>query len=152
MRILRGHWFPVLCGTPLKVVTRGAIKHCLAEWLAAGSRSKTVQARLHVLRACFTAAVEDGLIPGSPAARLGRFATQSAENTRIIERFLPTRSPDASRKCERESPESPPGPADTRSDRPSDRWSTYAAEGRPRLPQAGDVGAAHLGEPEEVTR
>jgi len=38
---------------------------------------------LHVLRACLSAAVEDGLILGNPASRLGKFATRSGKAREI---------------------------------------------------------------------
>lgn len=69
---LRRHWFPVLGDLPLPLVTRERIKAALAT-LAGTLQARTLRVSTLVpLQGCLSAAVEDGLLPGNPAARLGR--------------------------------------------------------------------------------
>jgi len=72
-RVLRCHWFPALGDVPLTALTREGIKAALAR-LAGTLRATTISASaLTPLQGCLSAAVEAGLVPGNPAARLGRF-------------------------------------------------------------------------------
>jgi hypothetical protein len=57
---------------PLTSITREVVKTQLGKLLAAGLSPGRARGALNVLRACLTAAVEDGLLPGNPAARLGK--------------------------------------------------------------------------------
>jgi integrase len=70
---LRSHWFPPLGDVPLTALTRDRIKMVLGD-LGQRLRATTIRASVIVpLQGCLSAAVEDGLLPGNPAARLGRF-------------------------------------------------------------------------------
>lgn len=71
-KLLARHWFPVLGDVPLTAITRDSLKGELAR-LASILRTTSIRGNVLVaLQACLSAAVEDGLIPASPAARLGR--------------------------------------------------------------------------------
>jgi hypothetical protein len=74
--------------TPLSALSREQVKGHLGKLLASGLSASRVKGALNVLRACLTAAVEDGGIPGNPAARLGRFAGRSGD-IRELEIFSP---------------------------------------------------------------
>ncbi len=70
---LRCHWFPEFGNVPLTAITRDRIKAILAE-LSRTHRASSIRANaLVALQGCLTTAVEEGRIPGNPAARLGRF-------------------------------------------------------------------------------
>ena len=77
--VLTKHWKPVLGTAPLTALSREQIKVHLGKLLASGLSASRVKGALDVLRACLTAAVEDGAIAGNPAARLGRFAGRSGD-------------------------------------------------------------------------
>lgn len=81
--ILRKHWLPALGRLPLTAVTRDHIKTVLTEKLGAGLKPRTVKGHLDVVRACFSAAVDDNLIPVNPAARLGKFVPRAGEGQAI---------------------------------------------------------------------
>jgi integrase len=81
--ILRKHWHPAVGRLALISVTRDHIKTVLTEKLGAGLKPRTVKGHLDVLRACFSTAVNDGLIPVNPAARLGKFIPRSGEAQEI---------------------------------------------------------------------
>jgi integrase len=78
---LRHHILPALGDTPLRELTRAAIKAQIARWLREGKvrggpgplRPGTVRLLIATLRALLNAAVEDGHVTGNPAARLGRY-------------------------------------------------------------------------------
>jgi integrase len=70
--ILQAHWLPRLGDTPISAVTRDQIKGVLAE-LGRTLRASTVRTHIIPLQAVLSAAVEDGLLPANPAARLGKF-------------------------------------------------------------------------------
>lgn len=77
--VLTKHWKPAIGNAPLTALSRDQIKTHLGKLLASGLSANRVKGALNVLRACLTAAVEDGAIPGNPAARLGRFAGRSGD-------------------------------------------------------------------------
>jgi integrase len=77
--VLRKHWLPALGRLPVRGVTQDHIKTVLMDKLGAGLKPRTVKGHLDVLRACLSAAVEDGLISVNPAARLGKFVPRSGE-------------------------------------------------------------------------
>jgi integrase len=80
-RFLQFHVYPTFGSTPLPQLTRANLKAWIAEQLAGGNqRSKgkalnphTLGTILIPLRALLAAAVDDGLLPANPAARIGRF-------------------------------------------------------------------------------
>jgi integrase len=72
---LRVHWFPPLGCVRFADITRNQIKAVLAERALSYARG-TVSYMTDVLRSSLRSAVEDGIIPTNPAARLGALATK----------------------------------------------------------------------------
>jgi integrase len=76
---LRHHILPALGDTPLRELTRPAIKAEIARWLREGKvrggplRPGTVRLLIATLRTLLNAAVEDGHLTGNPAVQLGRY-------------------------------------------------------------------------------
>lgn len=70
--ILRLHLLPRFGKVRVHDLDRGRIKLFLAEKLNTGLEKRTVRNIQSVLRALLNAAIEDGVIPSNPAAKLGR--------------------------------------------------------------------------------
>jgi integrase len=102
--VLTKHWKPAIGSSPLNALTRERIKAHLGTLLGSGLSTSRVKGALNVLRACLTAAVEDGLIPRNPAARLGRFAGRTGE-VRELEIFSAEELTKLLDTAEREVPE-----------------------------------------------
>ena len=102
--VLTKHWTPVLGPKPLATISREQVKTQLGKLLASGLSANRVRGTLNVLRACLTAAVEDGLLPGNPAARLGRFAGRTGD-VRELEAFSAEELAALLTTAERETPE-----------------------------------------------
>jgi integrase len=80
--ILRKHWFPKLGDTPLQSVSRAQIKTNLSEKRSSHAKS-TVTLMIDVLRCCLNAAVEDQLLTGNPAAKLGKVLPQGRKKEKM---------------------------------------------------------------------
>jgi integrase len=103
--VIHHDWVPTLGTQAVSAITRESIKRALAGWLAAGTRSKTVQLRLSVLVACLASAVEDGLLAANPAAKLGKWAKRSSETVQPVEIFTRAELRAILGAAERERPE-----------------------------------------------
>ena len=95
-RFLTLHAYPTLGDRPLGSITRSDVKTLIAEKLVGGNcqsegkplTPRTVGTILVPLRALFTAAVDDGLIPANPMARVGRFVgSREATPTKRLDPF-----------------------------------------------------------------
>jgi integrase len=73
--VLRVHWLPTLGPVVLASMTRQQVKSIVADKARTYARG-TVSYMTDVLRSCLHSAVEDGIIPVNPAARLGALATK----------------------------------------------------------------------------
>lgn len=86
-QVLHAHWVPHLGALPLDAITRERVRTTLAA-LATRLRATTIRhSSLVVLRACLSGAVEDGLIPANPAARLGRYVRSNVEPREPVDPF-----------------------------------------------------------------
>ena len=71
----------------VRVLTRARIRTALA---GLSGRLRAVTIRQHALvplLGCLSAAVEDGLLPGNPAARLGRFVRSDVLPSEAVEPY-----------------------------------------------------------------
>jgi integrase len=88
-QILTRYWEPLLGGLPLTAtaLTRERIRAGLGG-LASTLRSSTIRCGpLVALRTCLAGAVEDGLLPVNPAARLGRVVRSDVEARETVDPF-----------------------------------------------------------------
>jgi hypothetical protein len=85
--VLRVHWFPSLGCVGVADITRAQVKAVVSDKACTYARG-TVSYMTDVLRSCLSAAVEDGIIPTNPAARLGALTTKGRRAT-PIEVFAP---------------------------------------------------------------
>ena len=77
--VLNVRVLPRFGSVPIDKISRADIREYLAEMVAESRlRRKTITLTLGVIRAVFSAAVDDGLIQANPAVRLGKF-TQTGE-------------------------------------------------------------------------
>ncbi len=82
--ILKVHLVPRFGGFPIDRITRHAVRTYLAEVVSEGKLARnTVKNVFAILRALFSHAVEDGLVEGNPALRLGRFNRSQAEGRKV---------------------------------------------------------------------
>jgi integrase len=85
--VLRVHWLPTLGPVALASITRQQVKSIVADKARTYARG-TVSYMTDVLRSCLHSAVEDGIIPVNPAARLGALATKGRKAA-LVEVFAP---------------------------------------------------------------
>jgi integrase len=85
--VLCKHWFPRLGDIPMQSVSRAQIKTILSEKLSSHAKS-TVTLMIDVLRGCLNAAVEDQLLTGNPAAKLGKVLPQGRKKKEIYPQIL----------------------------------------------------------------
>ena len=86
--VLRVHWFPSIGSVKVASVTRAQVKAVVSEKARTYAR-ETVSYMTDVLRSCLHSAVEDGILPSNPAARLGALATKGRKAT-PVEAFAPS--------------------------------------------------------------
>jgi integrase len=87
-RELALYWLPSLGSKRLDDITREDVKRTLQKLREQGLKPNTLkQAVLPTLQSCLTAAVEDGLLKVSPAARLGRFIREDRLRQERIDPF-----------------------------------------------------------------
>src|ERR1700730_10029629 len=70
---LRLYVLPQFGGLSLEAISREKVKEFVARLCARGLSKNTVRLAISALRVVLSAAIEDGVIPQNPAAKLGRF-------------------------------------------------------------------------------
>jgi integrase len=79
-RNLCGHVLPTFAETPVAKITREGVRDFVAGELAKGLKPRSLRVIMAPFRSCLAQAVDDGLLAGNPAARIGKFlARRKAE-------------------------------------------------------------------------
>jgi integrase len=115
-RRLTNRLLPALGALPLTAITRERIKALVADQFRAGSlrtegqsiSPKTLRAVMSTLIAVLNSAVEDGLIPSNPAARLGRVVRSEQAEVEEVEAFTPAELTRLLEVTERDHPDAYP--------------------------------------------
>jgi integrase len=76
-RVVQRHWLPSLGHLEIAAITREHITAIVTRKLGEGIKPITMKSMLNVLHACFHAAVDDGVLAASPAARVGRLVARA---------------------------------------------------------------------------
>ena len=76
-RVMERHWLPALGDLELAAITREHVMDVMTHKLREGIKPITMKSLLNILHACLHAAVDDGVLTASPAARVGRLVARA---------------------------------------------------------------------------